>query len=114
MRYPVGDESRLGHLKNTRESPGILVAHVPIDFSTGANNFVDAAIAWTLPQVASTEIVDVGSPIPQFDFPAIGTTVILALVVFCEKRTPDLERSVPSELEGVPVRLVESGQFVAR
>jgi hypothetical protein len=44
----------------------------------------------------------------------VGNGTELALMVFCEKRTPELERSVPSELEDVPVRLVESAQFVAR
>ena len=35
------------------------------------------------------------------------------LVVFGEKITPALRRAIPTSLEGSPVRLIESGVFVA-
>ena len=35
------------------------------------------------------------------------------LVVFYEKLTDKVRKIIPSELEGVPVRLIESGTFVA-
>jgi hypothetical protein len=37
----------------------------------------------------------------------------MALVVYCEKITDQLISEVPKSIEGVPVRLVESGRFEA-
>jgi hypothetical protein len=37
----------------------------------------------------------------------------LALMVFCEKLTDKLRKSLPAEIEGARVRLIETGRFVA-
>ena len=54
---------------------GIKVFSVPIDFS-GANNYVDAAIAFTTPNLADTEILDIGIPTPELGFALPGRDVI--------------------------------------
>jgi hypothetical protein len=37
----------------------------------------------------------------------------VALIVYLEKLTPSIRAGMPSSLEGVPVRLIESGRFKA-
>ena len=55
---------------------GIFVASVPIEFSPFANNLVDAAISFTTEGLASTNILDIGSPNVGFEFPTPGMKVI--------------------------------------
>lgn len=49
---------------------GVKFLSVPIDFTPGANNLVDAAIAFTVPSLADKTILDLGIPSP--DWPAIA------------------------------------------
>jgi hypothetical protein len=55
---------------------GLLVGAVPIDFSPGAINLVDAAIAFTSPNLASTTILDIGDPTPQLGVASPGMALI--------------------------------------
>lgn len=55
---------------------GALAGAVPIDFSVAAPNLVDAALAYTSPLVASTEILNIGQPLERFADPTPGMTVM--------------------------------------
>jgi len=55
---------------------GLTAYYVPIQFGSTARNLVDAAIAYTLPDYASKEILGIGAPTPQLAFPIPGMTVI--------------------------------------
>lgn len=55
---------------------GILANKVPIDFSAGANNLVDAGIVFTLPSLTSTEILGIGEPNLAVAFPFVGEPLI--------------------------------------
>ena len=54
---------------------GLKFYSVPIDFSPGANNLVDAAIAFTVPSLADNTILDIGAPTPEFAFALPGMQV---------------------------------------
>jgi hypothetical protein len=55
---------------------GVKFLSVPIDFDPGANNLVDAAIAFTVPSLADKTILDLGPPTPQFAIALPGMQVI--------------------------------------
>ncbi|MFQ5739524.1 MAG: PA domain-containing protein [Acidobacteriota bacterium] len=57
---------------------GATVATIPIDFSAGASNLVDAAIAFTTEQLASTQILGIGDPTPALLLPSPGAAVTKA------------------------------------
>ena len=48
---------------------------VPIDFTPGAQNIVDAAIAFTTPTFASAEILGIGQPNPALGFATVGMPI---------------------------------------
>jgi hypothetical protein len=49
--------------------------YIPIDFTPGASNVVDAALALTVPALASRTIHDIGEPNPAFMLATAGQTV---------------------------------------
>lgn len=51
--------------KDRNYAVALLFNKVPIDFGFLANNLVDAAIAYTLPSFADTEILGIGNPNPE-------------------------------------------------
>lgn len=55
---------------------GRLAAKVPLDFTTGANNLVDAAIVLTTPQMTSTDILGIGPPNPAVTGAFVGQGLI--------------------------------------
>lgn len=55
---------------------GAVFYYIPIDFSFGAQNVVDAAVAFTTPNLASTEILGIGYPNPAVGQPTLGMSVI--------------------------------------
>ena len=46
---------------------GVVAGFVPIDFSFGASNLVDAAIILTTPALSSNNILTLGTPNPELD-----------------------------------------------
>jgi len=54
---------------------GIDFRYVPLDFTVGASNVVDAALAYTTPSYASTEILGLGQPNPVVGQPTVGMAV---------------------------------------
>jgi hypothetical protein len=54
---------------------GVIFRYVPIDFSPGAQNRVDAAAAITTTSLASSEILGLGQPNTALGTPAIGMAV---------------------------------------
>ena len=54
---------------------GVVVGMVPIDFTPGASNLVDAALAITTPSFASNEIFNIGDPTVDFALPSPGDPV---------------------------------------
>jgi hypothetical protein len=55
---------------------GVVAGFVPIDFSLQAFNFVDAAVSFTGPGLASTTIVNLGEPTQAVTAPAPGMAVV--------------------------------------
>jgi len=55
---------------------GALGAAVPISMSPAASNLVDAAVAFTTPALASSDILGIGKPKAALGFPAPGMTVV--------------------------------------
>lgn len=55
---------------------GILANKVPIDFTSGADNLVDAAIIMTTPQLTSTDILGIGPPNPSVTGAFVGQSLI--------------------------------------
>lgn len=51
---------------------GVDFNYVPLDFTLGAQNKVDAAIAYTTPSFASTEILGLGQPNPVLGVATVG------------------------------------------
>jgi hypothetical protein len=54
---------------------GRVAGFVPINFSTGANNLVDAAVSFTTASLASTEILNLGNPTQAVTTPMPGMAV---------------------------------------
>ncbi len=55
---------------------GLSFLTVPIDFSDGASNLVDAAIAYTVPSLSDRNILDLGMPTPEVAVALPGMNVI--------------------------------------
>ena len=59
----------------TANGVAVFVGAIPIDFTPGASNFVDAALAVTGPTLAKREIVSLGDPVQAITTPAPGMAV---------------------------------------
>jgi len=55
---------------------GLKFQSIPIDFTPGATNLVDAAIAFTIPTFSDNTILDIGPPTPEFALALPGMKVI--------------------------------------
>ena len=64
---------------------------VPLDFTPGADNVVDAAVAFTLPQLSSTEILGIGEPNPTLDD---GIVALPGMAVTKSGRTTGVTRGI--------------------
>lgn len=54
---------------------GAVVGWFPIDFTPGVDNYVDAALSWTIPELAKKEILDIGNPNPALGLASLGMAV---------------------------------------
>ena len=55
---------------------GLLLGYFPIDFTPGASNLVDAALALTVPALAGNDILGIGVPVAGLDVATLGMPLI--------------------------------------